>query len=84
MEANIDSDHREAMVDAEKDLPSEQDTTTALSSTPVDENPMPITLSDIIASQKTEYFRQTVFTTMGHVNSFFFDGEDGVPRRLHP
>lgn len=72
------------VVDVDHALAYNGETPAARSMTTVSDVPMPVTLSEIIAAQKTDDFCQTVIATMGHAKSFFFEGEDGVLRLLHP
>lgn len=44
---------------------------------------MQVTVSEMDAGQTTDDFYQKFFTTMGPAKSFFFEGQDGVLRRLH-
>lgn len=44
---------------------------------------MPVSISEIIAAQKTDYICQTVFATMSEARSFFFQGAYCVLRRRH-
>lgn len=67
----IDPDHQDELEDAKTDLIHDSATPDDPSPTPVDEVPMPVTLSEIIAEQKTDDFCQTVFSTIGNIKSFF-------------
>lgn len=75
LEACIDSDHRDVVKDAERNPPIKSEVSTTPSSAPVSDVPMRVTISEIIAAQKTKNFCQTVFITMDQPKSLFFKGE---------
>lgn len=83
LEAHIDPNHRGTLEDAYHDLRKDS-VPVKTSSTPVTDFPMKISLSKIIAAQRTDQLYQTVFATIGHADSFFFKAEDGVLRFRHP
>lgn len=89
LEAYIEPDNRDALKDTShghKDHDCTCDGTTYIwpSPHPVGKISMPIAMSDIIESPKTNDFCQAVFATMAQAKSFFLEGDDGVPLRPHP
>lgn len=84
LEADIDPHHQDALEDAERDFIHDFGTPFTPSSVPVADVPMLVTFSEIIAAQKTKYYCQIIFDTMGHAKSFSVEGADVVLNRRHP
>lgn len=78
-EADINTDFRYSLDDAKSNA-GFNGANTFRWTTSTHNFPMPITISEIIAAEKTDDFCRTVFATMGSANSFFLEGKDGVHR----
>lgn len=74
VEGDLDPDLRDTVDDMDLDAGIESAHNSTPSKIPVADVLLPVTISEIIAAQKTDDFCKTVFATICQAKSFFFEG----------